>query len=28
LALDARQPQVENRLHFLLAKGAGRPQPE
>jgi tetratricopeptide (TPR) repeat protein len=28
LALDARQPQVENRLHVLLAKGAGRPQPE
>jgi Flp pilus assembly protein TadD len=28
LALDARQPQVENRLHVLLAKGAGRPQPD
>ena len=28
LALDAHQPQVENRLHVLLAKGAGRPQPE
>jgi len=28
LALDAHQPQVENRLHVLLAKGAGRPQQE
>jgi len=28
LALDARQPQVENRLQFLLANGAGRPRPE
>jgi len=28
LALDNHQPQVENRLHVLLAKGTGRPQPE
>ena len=28
LALDAHQPQVENRLQFLLANGAGRPRPE
>jgi Tfp pilus assembly protein PilF len=28
LALDARQPQVESRLQFLLANGAGRPRPE
>jgi len=28
LALDAHQPQVENRLQSLLANGAGRPRPE
>jgi hypothetical protein len=28
LALDAHQPQAENRLQFLLANGAGRPRPE
>jgi Tfp pilus assembly protein PilF len=28
LALDAHQPSVENRLQFLLANGAGRPQPD
>jgi Tfp pilus assembly protein PilF len=28
LALDAHQPQVENRLQILLANGAGRPRPE
>jgi Tfp pilus assembly protein PilF len=28
LALDARQPVVENRLQALLAKGAGRPRPD